>query len=84
MDIRDAIVGDPNRPSTLITRVQDPFRYLHEKRFVSFSDAIISVSDPISDAIRRRHRALKLQSKIQTISNGFDEEDLEGRLARIQ
>jgi glycosyltransferase involved in cell wall biosynthesis len=75
MDIRDAIVGDPHRPSTLITRVQDLLRYLHEKRFVSSSDAIISVSDPIIDSIRARHRALKLQSKLQTISNGFDEED---------
>ena len=75
MDIRDAIVGDPNRPSTLVTRVQDPFRYLHEKRFVSFSDAIISVSDPIIDSIRSRYRALKLQSKLHTIPNGFDEED---------
>jgi len=75
MDIRDAIIGDPNRPSTLITRVQDPFRYLHEKRFVSSSGAIISVSDPIVDSIRTRHRTLRLQSKLQTISNGFDEED---------
>jgi glycosyltransferase involved in cell wall biosynthesis len=75
MDIRDAIVGDPNRPSTLLTRIQEPFRYLHEKRFVSFSDAIISVSDPIIDAIRTRHQAAKLHSNIQIISNGFDEED---------
>jgi len=75
MDIRDAIVGDANRPSTLITRFQDPLRCFHEKRFVSSSDAIISVSDPIIDSIRIRHRALELQSKLQTISNGFDEED---------
>ena len=75
MDIRDAIVDDPNRPSSLITRSQDPFRCLHERRFVSFSNAIVTVSDPISDAIRARHGSLKLQSKIHTISNGFDEED---------
>ena len=75
MDIRDAIVDDPNRPSTLIARIQDPFRYLHEKSFVTFSDAIITVSEPMSEAIRVRHRALKLKSKIQTIPNGFDEED---------
>jgi hypothetical protein len=75
MDIRDAIVGDPNRPSTLITRIQDPFRYLHEKRFILSSNAIVSVSDPIIDSIRSRYPALRLQSKLHTISNGFDEED---------
>ena len=75
MDIRDAIVGDPNRPSTLITYIQDPLRYLHEKRFCLASDAIISVSDPIIASIGKRYRAQKLDAKLFTISNGFDEED---------
>jgi hypothetical protein len=75
MDTRDAIVGDPNRPSTLISRIQDPLRYLHEKRFFLASDAIISVSDPIIASIGKRHRTQKLDAKLWTITNGFDDDD---------
>lgn len=75
MDIRDAIYDDPNRPATIVTRMQAPIRLWHEKRFFSSSDAIVSVSGPILESINRRHCTQKLESKLCAITNGYDEED---------
>jgi glycosyltransferase involved in cell wall biosynthesis len=75
MDIRDAMVGDPNLPASLVSRAQAPLRFLYERSFFSSADAIISVSDPIIKSINSRHGTHKLKPKLATISNGFDEED---------
>ena len=75
MDIRDTMVGDPNMPVSLISRFQEPLRRLYEKSFFSSADAIISVSDPIIKSIKSRHGGRKFESKLSTISNGFDDED---------
>jgi glycosyltransferase involved in cell wall biosynthesis len=77
MDIRDAIYDDPNQSVNLETRIKAPIRLWYEKRFFSSSDAIISVSDPISESINTRHPALNLRSKLWTITNGFDDEDFD-------
>jgi len=77
MDIRDAMYDDPNVELTIGVRFKSIIRYFYEKKFYSLSDAIISVSDPIIDSIRRRHKRLNLESKTHTITNGFDEEDFE-------
>ena len=75
MDIRDAMYDDPNVERTIGVRFKSAIRYLYEKKFYFLSDAIISVSDPITDSICRRHKRLNLESKTHTITNGFDEED---------
>jgi glycosyltransferase involved in cell wall biosynthesis len=75
MDIRDSMVGDPNLPTSLVSRIQEPLRRLYEKSFLSAADAVISVSDPIIQSIKNRHGAQKLESKLSIISNGFDDED---------
>ena len=75
MDIRDAIYDDPNRLETLLASFQAPIRLWYEKRFFASSDAIISVSDPIIESINTRHRTYNLESKLWTITNGFDDED---------
>ncbi len=77
MDIRDAIYDDPNLERTASVRFKSLIRYFYEKKYYSSADAIISVSDPIIDSIRRRHKSLDLESKTHTITNGFDEEDFE-------
>lgn len=75
MDIRDAMTIDPNRPPSPGTRLQAALEYCYEKKFYASADAIISVSDPIIESIRRRHSRLHLDSRTYTITNGFDEED---------
>ena len=75
MDIRDAMFDDPNLPASPVTRIQAPIRLWYEKRFFLSSDAIVSVSDPIIKSISRRHCDLDLNSKLSTITNGFDDED---------
>jgi glycosyltransferase involved in cell wall biosynthesis len=75
MDIRDAMYDDPNVERTIGVRLKSAIRYLYEKKFYFLSDAIISVSDPITDSICRRHKRLNIESKTHTITNGFDEED---------
>ncbi len=77
MDIRDAMYDDPNVERTVGVRVKSLIRYFYEKKYYSSADAIISVSDPIIDSIRRRHKRLILASKTHTITNGFDKEDFE-------
>jgi len=77
MDIRDAMYDDPNVERTVGVRVKSLIRYFYEKKYYSSADAIISVSDPIVDSIRRRHKRLNLESKTHTITNGFDGEDFE-------
>jgi glycosyltransferase involved in cell wall biosynthesis len=77
MDIRDAMYDDPNVERTIGVRIKSAIKYLYEKKFYSSADAIISVSDPIIDSIRRRHKRLNLESKTHTITNGFDREDFE-------
>jgi glycosyltransferase involved in cell wall biosynthesis len=50
----------------------------YEKRFYASADAIISVSEPIIESIRKRHPGLQLDAKTHTITNGFDDEDFTG------
>jgi glycosyltransferase involved in cell wall biosynthesis len=75
IDMRDAMYNDPNQVATIHPRLQSPIRYFYEKKFCSFSDGIISVSDPIVEAIHKRHSSQNLESKLHTITNGFDDED---------
>jgi len=77
MDIRDAMYDDPNVERTTGVRFKSLIRYFYEKKYYSSADEIISVSDPIVDSIRRRHKRLNLESKTHTITNGFDGEDFE-------
>ncbi|MDH3827249.1 MAG: glycosyltransferase, partial [Desulfobacterales bacterium] len=77
MDIRDTMYADPNQPASFVARFEAPIRFLYEKSFCSSADAIISVSDPIIESINSRHRAQKLESKLWTITNGFDDEDFD-------
>ena len=77
MDIRDAMYDDPNVERTVGVRVKSLIKYFYEKKYYPSADAIISVSDPIIDSIRRRHKRLILASKTHTITNGFDKEDFE-------
>ena len=68
MDIRDAIYDDPNRPATLVTKMQAPIRLWYEKRFFSSSDAIVAVSDVIKDGkngyLIEQKKSLDLAKKI--------------------
>ncbi len=77
IDVRDVMYNDPNQIATIHTRLQSPILYFYEKKFCSFSDGIISVSDPILEAIYKRHSSQNLESKLHTITNGFDHEDFE-------
>ncbi len=78
MDIRDAMTVDPNRQMSVGVRLQMVLENLYEKKFYANADAIISVSDPIIESIRKRHAGLHLDPRTHTISNGFDEDDFKG------
>ena len=75
MDLRDSMTVDPNRKTTAISILQKALENFYEKKFYAKADAIISVSDPIINSIRTRHRRLDLHSKTHTIYNGFDDDD---------
>jgi glycosyltransferase involved in cell wall biosynthesis len=78
MDIRDAMTVEPNRLKTPGARLQAALENFYEKKFYPSADAIVSVSDPIINSIRTRHRNLNLNSKTYTIYNGYDEDDFKG------
>jgi glycosyltransferase involved in cell wall biosynthesis len=82
MDMRDAMVDDPNKPQSLVYQIQAPVQRLFEKRFLSSASAAIAVSDPIIASIKKRYQDPKIQSKLWTITNGFDTEDF-GNTQRI-
>jgi glycosyltransferase involved in cell wall biosynthesis len=75
IDLRDAIYDDANQEPSIWLRFQLAIHYLYEKKFYSLSDKIITVSFPIVDSMQRRHSGLKLESKTEIITNGFDDED---------
>ena len=75
MDIRDAMTVDPNRRTVALMGLQKTLENLYEKKFYAKADAIITVSDPITESIKKRHSDLQLESKTYTITNGFDNED---------
>ena len=76
MDLRDAMYDEPNRDFNKIKdRMQANIERIYEKSFYRNADAIISVSQPILDSIRKRHGELDFENKSHLITNGFDSQD---------
>lgn len=78
MDLRDAMVDDPNpNARNLANRIQKSVENFHEGRFYAQADAIVTVSPPIADSLQQRHPGLDLSGKTHVITNGFDEADFD-------
>jgi glycosyltransferase involved in cell wall biosynthesis len=78
MDLRDAMYDNPDRNlSKLSSRFAACMEGFYEKRFYHTADAIISVSKPILDSIYDRHFVPGFESKMNLITNGFDDEDFD-------
>lgn len=75
MDLRDAMVDDPNRPSSRLGRFQLAIEQFYERSFYRSADAIVVVSGPMKESIVTRHAAMAIETKIHVIMNGFDEDD---------
>ena len=75
MDLRDAMVDDPNRPSSRLGRFQLAIEQFYERSFYRSADAIVVVSGPMKESIVTRHAAMAIKTKIHVIMNGFDEDD---------
>ncbi|MEK8021234.1 MAG: glycosyltransferase family 4 protein [Candidatus Parabeggiatoa sp.] len=74
MDMRDAMVQhvDSKEPA-FVTFLKKKVEMPYEKRFCNNADAVITVSQPMLDAMIKRCPILKGKSSV--ITNGFDEED---------
>ena len=80
MDLRDAMVDDPNKSLSGIAKSMNRFlEYFYEKKYYAASSAITTVSQPIMDSMALRHRKIPLSDKTHIITNGFDESDFDDK-----
>jgi len=79
MDLRDAMVDDPNKSlSGLSKELNFRIETFYEKKFYASSTAITTVSQPIIDTMKSRHKDILLEKKAHIITNGFDTSDYDG------
>ena len=84
MDLRDAMVNDPNRLSSRLSRFQLSIEQFYERSFYRSADAIVVVSGPMKESIVTRHAAMAIETKIHVIMNGFDEERLQSNQIELR
>ena len=76
-DFRDSYVSDPNITNDNIGTARRIIRRIYEKKVILNSDLIITATDPIRQDFLNRYHSNIPESKIITITNGFDKTDFE-------
>ncbi|MEM7194911.1 MAG: glycosyltransferase [Pseudomonadota bacterium] len=73
-DLRDSVVGAPDRQPSIVDRLRSFGLLEIEKKIDKHADCVVTVSEPIRDSFLSRHKN-KRSNRFKVIENGYDPEE---------